>query len=154
VRQAHRAVSRFLASPAEYLLLLEDDLAFNRHLRHNLERWSPFHSRAADFAGLYNPGIREVAYNLDHHAVAVDPCGAFGNQAVVISRSLAEYAARHWDRYDLPADLRLPRLAAELSRPLYYHTPSLVQHLHTTSTWGGRGHRAIDFDPDWQANPA
>src|SRR5262249_35090555 len=38
---ALRALQWSLGARADYILFLEDDLAFNRHLRHNLERWRP-----------------------------------------------------------------------------------------------------------------
>jgi hypothetical protein len=41
-------------------------------------------------------------------------------------------------------------LAARLG-PIYYHTPSLVQHLGRQSAWGGHFHYAPDFDPKFKA---
>jgi hypothetical protein len=52
--------SRFVLETAlggarlEYLLFLEDDLDFNRHLRHNLEAWKPLAEGLATYATLYN----------------------------------------------------------------------------------------------------
>ena len=51
-------------------------------------------------------------------------------------------------------DIRMSRLAGRFRPPLFYHAPSLVQHLGTVSTWGGGFHEAPDFDPDWKAAPA
>jgi len=31
--------------------------------------------------------------------------------------------------------------------PIYYHTPSLVQHVGIESAWGGHFHWAPDYDP-------
>jgi hypothetical protein len=34
---------------------------------------------------------------------------------------------------------------------LYYHVPSLVQHVGKKSVWGGFFHQAADYDPLWKA---
>src|SRR5205807_474097 len=41
VQTARQMLTRAVASGAAYILYLEDDLIFNRHLRHNLEHWWP-----------------------------------------------------------------------------------------------------------------
>src|SRR5438128_395708 len=85
-----------LDAKAEYILFLEDDLAFNRHLRHNLERWSPLRNRAVALAGLYNPNLRESAYDLQNQAVVVAPHSVFGSQAFVMCISAVAHVVRHW----------------------------------------------------------
>jgi hypothetical protein len=45
----------------------------------------------------------------------------------------------------------MARLAGRLDRPLYYHVPSLVQHVGKKSVWGGFFHQAADYDPLWKA---
>ncbi len=152
-RQVLRVMQQFLDHSADYLLLLEDDLSFNRHLRHNVECWRPYRRREITLAGLYNPGLREIAFDVAAHAVAVDPGSAFGTQALVLSRPTVEHIVPAWNTLDSPADLRLMHLAAQLGRPLYYHTPSLIQHQQLVSTWGGSAHEAPDFDPEWRAQP-
>ncbi len=144
-------MKQFLDHSADYLLLLEDDLSFNRHLRHNLQRWRPCRRREITLAGLYNPGLREIAYDVAGHAVAVAPDSAFGCQALLLSRPAVAHAVSGWNALKAAADLRLVSLAVQLGRPLYYHAPSLVQHRLQTSTWGGVAHQARDFDPDWRA---
>jgi hypothetical protein len=149
-RQGARALDRLLTGPADYLLLLEDDLRFNRRLRANLEAWHPLQTRQVTLGGLYNPGLRELAYDLPNHALAVEPLAAYGSQALLVSRQTAQHALQHWQsKGELPLDLRLFQLAADLGSPIYYHAPSLVQHQPTPSTWGGRTHQAIDYDPGW-----
>jgi hypothetical protein len=150
-RQILQAMQQFLDHTAEYLLLLEDDLSFNRYLRHNLEHWRPYRRREITLAGLYNPGLREIAFDLTSHAVAIDPESGFGGQALVLSRPTVEHLVSAWNSVNAAADLRLIFLAAQLGRPLYYHAPSLVQHRQVPSTWGGNGHQAPDFDADWRA---
>ncbi len=151
VRQFLHAQQQFLDSPAEYLLLLEDDLIFNQHLRHNLESWPPCRNRELALASLYNPGLHEIAFDVDSHAIAVAPECVYGSQAFLLSRPAVEHILRAWSSVSLPGDLRMVRLASQLGYPTYYHAPSLVQHRHTPSTWGGTPHQAADFDPAWRA---
>ncbi|MGA2863289.1 MAG: glycosyltransferase family 9 protein [Verrucomicrobiota bacterium] len=150
-RQVLHALQQFLDDSADYLLLLEDDLRFNRHLRYNVQRWRPYRRREITLAGLYNPGLRELAFDLAGHAVAVAPESAFGTQALLLSRPAVQHVVSAWNTLNAAADLRLVRLAAQLGRPLYYYAPSLVQHQPVPSTWGGATHTAPDFDPDWRA---
>lgn len=150
-RQVLHALQQFLDAGVGYLLLLEDDLIFNRHLRRNIEHWPAFLQRAITLGGLYNPGIDELAYDMRGHAVAVNPERVFGTQALLLSRPTVEHVVSGWSTLQAAADLRLPRLAAQLGRPFYYHSPSLVQHQRVPSTWGGMSHQASDFDPAWSA---
>jgi len=150
-RQILHAMQQSLDHSAEHLLLLEDDLSFNRHLRHNVESWRPYRRREITLAGLWNPGLYEIAYDVIGHAVAVASVSLFGCQALLLSRPAVEHVVRAWNTLNIPADHRLARLAAQLGHPLYYHSPSLVQHQLAPSTWGGAPHQAPDFDPDWRA---
>jgi ADP-heptose:LPS heptosyltransferase len=150
-RQILHAMQQFLDHTAEYMLLLEDDLTFNRHLRHNVERWRPYRCRQITLAGLYNPGLKEIAFDVAGHAVAVAPDSVFGTQALLLFRPAVEHIVKGWNTLNSPADLRLAHLVAQLGRPVYYHAPSLVQHRQVPSTWGGGAHQAPDFDADWRA---
>jgi hypothetical protein len=150
-RQLLHALQQFLDDSADYLLLLEDDLSFNRHLRHNLEGWRPYRQREVTLGGLYNPGLRELAFDVPGHAVAVAPESAYGAQALLLSRPTVQHVLSAWNTLKVLGDLRLIALAAQLGCPLYYHSPSLVQHRQVPSTWGGVEHEAADFDPDWRA---
>lgn len=150
-RQFRHVLQQFVGHEAEYALLLEDDLIFNRHFRHNLERWQPYREREITLAGLCNFGHREIAFDVARHAVAVDPSAAFGSQALLLSKRTAEHIVRTWDTLNAFSDLRILRLAAQLGRPIYYHTPSLVQHRVVPSTWGGAAYEALDFDSEWRA---
>jgi hypothetical protein len=149
--QVGRALQRFLEHSAGYMLLLEDDLIFNRHLRYNVERWPPFLRQEITLAGLCNGGIAELAYNVPENAVAVVPEEACGTQALLISRAAAEHAINGWGQLESPADLRLMSLVAQLGRPLLYHAPSLVQHRMVPSTRGAATFQVPDFDPEWRA---
>jgi hypothetical protein len=144
---------------ADLVLLCEDDVAFNHHLRHNLERWSVLQGkRASDpfWGSLYNPRHPDFARCLvppprtDYHVVRVD--GVWGGQGIVISPSLAGWIINHAPGPLAPHDRIVPWLASHMCPALFLHRPSLVEHRgHLSSTWGGTHHQAIDFDPDWRA---
>ena len=61
---------------------------------------------------------------------------------------MARYLLRSWNEEGGEPDLRMPRLAGRLV-PVYYHRPSLVEHVGHVSTWGGRQHQSVDFDRDF-----
>jgi ADP-heptose:LPS heptosyltransferase len=153
-RQAHNtrlALERSLEGDADYVLFLEDDLEFNRHLRHNLEQWPPLQNGDITLAGLYNPSLPVLACDAEGRACVVAPERVFGSQAFLLSKATVAYLVRHWDEVDGMQDIRMSRLAGRLKRPLFYHAPSLVQHQGRESVWGGPFHRSPDFDPSWKA---
>jgi hypothetical protein len=81
---------------------------------------------------------------------AVPPEQVYGTQAWVLSRATARYVLDHWDEIGGYPDIRISRLAGRVT-PLWYHLPSLVQHLAVPSVWGGVPHTAPDYDADWRA---
>jgi hypothetical protein len=130
---------------------LEDDLVFNRFFWQNLEDWAPLRDGHVTLAGFYNPGHRVLACDVRTNAMIIDAASIYGSQALLLSRSALEFALKHWEEIDGPPDVKLPRLAARLGRPIYYHCPSLVQHVGRASTWGGSFHQAPDFDRHWKS---
>jgi hypothetical protein len=136
----------------DVLLVCEDDVSFNRSLRHNLEHWAPVVECGADghlFGSLYNPNI--VSPPTDGATASVaDPRRFYGCQGMVMSVTTARSLVEQWGDGDGPLDLRISRLAARWS-PIWYHHPSLVQHRGVESTWGGAPHSAIDFSVGWRA---
>lgn len=149
-KTARRLLQRFGEADEDYLVFLEDDLAFNQHLRHNLMSWRPLSERLITFASIYNPGVREEGCDIQNRAYLVRPEGVYGSQALLLSRKTVEYILGQWDDVPGMPDIKMPRLAGRLNKPIYYHSPSLVQHVGQKSTWGGRFHRASDFDPNWR----
>jgi hypothetical protein len=136
-----------------FLLFLEDDLYFNRYLRHNLERWAPFKMASPDqhfFASLYNPNVRALARRRERAFFVAAPDAVYGSQAFLMSLTTARYVVNHWDEEIGMQDVRIPRLIG-LHCPVYYHIPSLVQHAGVHSAWGGSYHWAADFDLHWKA---
>jgi SAM-dependent methyltransferase len=156
-RQTHAALSALragIADRCEFILFLEDDLDFNCSLRHNLESWIPLRSVRPGghlFASLYNPNIA-VRERRPEESYFIAPAEAiYGSQAYILSHATACYLAEHWDEVTGMQDIRMSRLAGRLG-PIYYHIPSLVQHVGQQSVWGGGFHTAGDFDRDWKAN--
>lgn len=146
-------LSRAVADGPDAILFLEDDLDFNRHFAHNLLHWVPLRSAAYGghfFASLYNPTISELERRADTHCFIARSNAVYGSQAFVLATETARFIVEHWERVPGMQDIKMSRLAAEVT-PIYYHVPSLVQHVGT-STWGGATHTACDFDPGWRAS--
>ncbi|QJY47948.1 hypothetical protein [Pseudonocardia broussonetiae] len=154
VETAERLLRRALSDGAPYVLFLEDDLEFNRYLRHNLESWWPLRTASPDthfMASLYNPDIGAVEEHLELSYAVADPDLVYGSQAFLLSRATVARVIDGW--YDVIGgqDIKISRLAATAG-PIHYHRPSLVQHVPVPSTWGGVGHTAIDYSPTWLAS--
>ncbi|HEX8903209.1 MAG TPA: class I SAM-dependent methyltransferase [Longimicrobiaceae bacterium] len=136
-------------------LVLEDDVAVNRHLRANLMAWEPVRAGKGAFLGsLYNPNLRPLADAPEvEHGFVADPGSVYGSQAFVITPEVAEYCVEHWDDVAALQDIRVSRLAARMDpHAVVVHRPSLVEHTGAAlSTHGGARHTAIDFDPWWRA---
>lgn len=146
-----RALQQCLATRAEYFLLLEDDLDFNRHFRHNLVCWISSHAPELMLGTFYNPGLPELAWDLERHSILMNPRAYFGSQALLISRPLAHYFMEHWREGPSAVDLKMGILAGQYSTLLRCHQPSLVQHLGYHSVWGAGFHQASDFSSHWRA---
>lgn len=152
-RQTHisfLALRHAVESGADYILFLEDDLEFNRFFYENLCHWAPLAERRVTLAGLYNPGVKILACDVPHNTVVVDPFAVFGSQAFLVSRPTARYLLRNWTEVKGMQDIKMSRLAGRLRQPVFYHSPSLVQHVGANSVWGGVFHQATDYDPDWK----
>ncbi len=143
-----RAALSAAARAGAVSLILEDDVALNVNLRHNLERWEPLGTPV--LLGFLYGGSSPTRREAGPAWFSVDPVGLWGAQGVVISPPMAAHVLAHWNDEDGCADTRMPRLAGRLG-PVYLHAPSLVQHVGTASTWGGPFHQAADFDPTWRA---
>lgn len=151
-----RRILRFAAKQNdEIFLFLEDDLDFNRHLLHNLAAWTPLRRHTAGshfYASLYNPGVRFVRSFPNSAYGEACASSVLGSQSMVLSRATARYVVTCWGVEPGPfADCKVARLAARVC-PLFFHLPSLVQHIGTNSLWGGPFHQASDFDKLWKAS--
>jgi hypothetical protein len=150
-----RRILRTAAGKEGIFLFLEDDLDFNRHLLYNLTAWDPLKRllpRGHFFASLCNLGIPLVKSYAERAYGEASPRAAAGSQALVISQTTAQYLLTCWGVEPGPhADIKILRLAARVG-PLFYHLPSLVQHVGIDSLCGGVFHAAADFDKDWKSS--
>jgi hypothetical protein len=145
------ALQAMLRTPATHVMFLEDDLSFNRRLLHNLMNWAPITRGFGLLASLYNPGVSMLACSYRENFSLGSAKNCFGSQAFVIAREALKFVIDHWEEVDGMQDIRISRLAAKLQPEMFYHAPSLVQHVGKESTWGGHFHQARDFEPDWKA---
>ena len=150
-RRAYLGLKESLKRDADYTLLLEDAMDFNRHIHHNLQQWGPLKSGNVTLAGLYNTKLRDLACDLKGNARLIDPASIFGVQAFFISRRTVEYLVRNWHRAAGPHTARISRLTAGKRHPIFYHSPSLVQPLRGASLEKDGPPPAKDFDRDWIA---
>jgi hypothetical protein len=149
---AYNLLQRAVADQPSLFVFLEDDLEFNRHLRHNLEHWRPIHEIPPSgyfFGSLYNPSVQPRWTAAEAAYFVAEPDAVYGSQAFVLSAATAEYIVDHWSDVIGGQDIKMSRLAAQVSL-IYYHVPSLVQHVGS-STWGGINHYAPDFHREWRA---
>jgi ADP-heptose:LPS heptosyltransferase len=145
-----RALQSCATRRADYVLLLEDDLDFNDHLRHNLLHWTPIRTGVAVVASLYNPRVRETACDLEQNARLVAPDAAHGTQAVVLSRSAVASLLRRWNKEAFSVTDIL-RLAPRRRFPVFYHAPSLVQHIDLRDDFDPNFQTAMDFSRRWRS---
>ena len=177
-RQEHNSLAALQAAlhnhpEADVIVFCEDDVIFNRHLRHNLEAWkvlanghhpltpalSPLGrgegektNREYFFGSLYDPNVRELEAFPDQHYFIADPEAVYGSQCYVMSRAMAEYFIAHWWEVPGMQDIKMSRLAARVA-PIHYHMPSLVQHVGINSTWtdDNRFHDTKMYDGEFRS---
>ncbi|MEZ6056456.1 MAG: hypothetical protein R3C01_07100 [Planctomycetaceae bacterium] len=142
-RNALLALKLGVRTGAEWILHLENDVIVNRHLFWNLQTYPQLWS--VSFVTLYScvkPSI-QIGENIRR----IEPYDGWGAQGILLRRSAAEYAIRHWSRINGFADLRMFRLVGEVS-PIEMHIPSLVQH--TGRSGANRFHEVDNFAPDFR----
>jgi hypothetical protein len=148
-----RALEKAEAANTELVLLLEDDLAFCRHLAHNVFSWPILreqHPGRALFASLYDPGHPFLKESTQDRYRAIHPFSMWGSQAILTTPQTARFLNANWDKSVGNCDLRMPRILGAVTT-IYTHLPSLVEHADTPTTWGGFSHRAQTYDPEWRA---
>lgn len=148
---AWRALRDAAGTEADYVLFLEDDLAFNLHLMENLRRWGVLARRELEIGSLCNLGARELAWDVPGCAYLVHPQQVRGSQAVLLSWRMVRYCLDHWSEGPPDLDLKLGFLAASIRQPYFLHCPSLVQHVGRQSLLGHIFYPTTDFDAGWKA---
>ena len=138
-----------LSGPVDFLLLLQGELIFNRHLFHNLSHWKPTRSRQAAISSLYNPDVAEFACDFKNNARVTRRFKPPGKEAILLSAEAARFLRSRAGFIKKPNDLNLTVLARKLKQPVVFHAPSLVQRgdMNATSEFDP----AFDFDLDWRA---
>lgn len=155
---------------ADICLFLEDDIQFNVHLRWNLAHWVPLIEQKLWIGSLYTP--RQPYKDAEHRGYCGGIIGEgknyvtakgpqYGAQAFVISRQAVHLIIRDWaisgtpehPAERCPSDYKMILPVIGAGHPIYYHAPSLVQHVGTLSVWnpGIPFHEAWDFEPEWKA---
>lgn len=145
VRNAHRILLAVQQNPDwEWLIFCEDDVVFNRHLRHNLRHWNQLYCDAFRVGSLY----------CVHSLETVPAWEMGGSQAIVIRRQFVEEILRNWDKPEFADWLQDLRIYRSVTESILVHIPNLVQHRSAGSTWGGPAHASPTFDLDWRAKEA
>jgi len=150
-RESLRGMYDGLVHNFDHVLFLTADLEINCHLRHNLEQWSPLKSGQITLAGLFNPGVRELACDMHNNIRAVEPKSVFGQPVFLLAREATRQLLRQWREVQSTPEVTFASLTSHRRKPIPYHAPSLVQPLNTGSERQPRVHRAIDFDAAWKA---
>ena len=150
-----RRILRAAATEEKIFMFFEDDLDFNRHLLYNLTAWDPLKRLLPGghfLASLCNLGMPLVKSCPEQAYGEAPPSMAAGSQALVISQTTAHYLLTCWGVEPGPrADIKIFRLAGHVG-PVFYHLPSLVQHVGIESVCGGVFQAASDFDKDWKSS--
>ncbi len=137
-------------SGPDYLLLLDGNLEFNRHFRHNLTRWAPVRNGVADLASVYNPGVREIACDWGSNLRLAEARPATDGTAWLVSCAALKHTLQGRPKYNNPPSVGLSRLFGRPKLPIFYHAPSLVQRVGIRVDEDGTRYRAIDFDREWK----
>ena len=150
INNSMRLLERGRDGSAEYILFIEDDVIFNRHLRHNLENWFPLKYGVCLVGTLYEgANLPATCRNFRE----VHPGAIGGSQAIVIKRDWIPSILAQWNKYPnfTLQDLRIYRSLLGTQQKLFCHSPNLVQHRPEVSTWGGGKHTSPTFDLNWRA---
>jgi len=130
------------------IVFMEDDLIFNKHIKHNILNWYPVKSSILNFGSLYTPKNNRCSVEDGEFWYKADCLKLYGSQFYIMSREAAKWAVKNWNTIEGLQDIRLTRLAK--GKAIYYHAPSLVEHREVPSSWGGVNHRSHDFDEFWK----
>jgi hypothetical protein len=143
---------------ATHILYTDDDFYYCKTVHARMLDWWPMiHDEGHWVGSIYDAGVCDRG---EAHTYGVGPrsfacmqvqpeeCYAL---AGLMPRRTAELIVRDWWGWKAASptegpDIRMSRIAGRYG-PIYYHTPSLVQHFGKT-TWGGPVNRARTFQED------
>ena len=132
-------MQRFLASEHEWLLLFEDDVLVNRHIRHNVETWSTVVDDTLTVGTLFHaPRISAMPVRPDAAEVYVTR-NYYGSQALLAEREIVRLCARDTEKRwsHRAVDWGLTMAATRYGGKVMLHIPALVAHQPGTSAWAG-----------------
>lgn len=134
-RTWRRALERAAYCGRELVLLLEDDLRFDRSMHQKLEAFGPLVRRGRYFFATLYDNSMPVFHSTQGHGFATGPGEFFwGAQALVTTPETVRAVLSRWDAASVAyADERIGKLAAELTEIVYVR-PGLVRHVGR-STW-------------------
>jgi hypothetical protein len=142
------AIKVALSLNSKYVVFMEDDLIFNKFIKHNILNWMPIKNEILNFGSLYTPNNNRCSIEDGKNWYIADCLKLYGSQFFIMSRLAAQWSIDHWNKIEGMQDIKLTRLAR--GKPIYYYDPSLVQHRETPSVWGGISHKSADFDEYWK----
>ena len=145
---SHNALKIALQQDSQWIVFMEDDLIFNKHISHNIISWEPIKDNSLNLGSLYTPTNNRCSIQEGRFWYKADCLKLYGSQFYIMSREAAQWAVDYWNTIEGMQDIKLTRLSR--GKPIYYYSPSLVQHRAVASVWGGVTHTAHDFDMNWK----
>jgi len=142
------------ASDADYIVLVEADSKFNRHLHHNLHNWTPLRERSLQVGVISNVAARAKACSVQHSFYVADPYTLYGGTCWVLARPCLQQLLDEWPTAAVRPDMRLAHLAGRLGWPVLAHSPSLTQRAGSRSPWPWSPARSLDYAWQWKAETA
>lgn len=145
---AYYALEKAIEKPEPWIVFMEDDLIFNKYIAHNIKNWEPIKNNILNLGSLYTPSGNRCSVEDGFYWYKADCLRLYGSQFYIMSRLAAQWTVDHWYKEIGMQDIKITRLAR--GKPIYYHSPSLVQHRSVPSVWGGASHTSQDFDEYWK----
>jgi len=145
---SYHALKQALSKPDPWIVFMEDDLIFNKHIAYNIKNWYPIECNVLNLGSLYTPSNNRCSVEDGKYWYKADYLRLYGSQFYIMSRLATSWAVDHWHSEIGMQDIKITRLSR--GKEIYYHSPSLVQHRPVSSVWGGVSHQASDFDEDWK----
>lgn len=145
---SYHALKVAIAKNNPWVIFMEDDLIYNKHIAHNIINWEPISNYSLNFGSLYTPNGNRCSLEEGEYWYKADCLRLYGSQCYIMSIDAAQWIVDHWENEIGMQDIKMTRLSR--GKPIFYHSPSLVQHRDTPSVWGGISHQAHDFDEHWK----
>lgn len=145
---SYYALKKAMEKSNQWIVFMEDDLIFNTYIAHNIMSWDPIVKEILNLGSLYTPYNNRCSIEEGSYWYKANCLSLYGSQFYIMSREAAQWAIDYWDTENGMQDIKITRLAR--GKPIYYYSPSLVQHMPIKSVWGGVSHQAHDFDADWK----